>query len=75
MDRFHRGCCRDRASSGEIIGFGARSLFDDDQNQAKYVNTPETVLYKKSSVLFGLDHANAISPRGTRPSSWRATPT
>ena len=43
--------------SGEVIGFGARRLFDDDQMEAKYVNTPETVLYKKSSVLFGLDLA------------------
>ncbi|WP_123025124.1 DNA primase [Mycolicibacterium stellerae] len=58
MDRFHRRLLWPiRVSSGEVIGFGARRLFDDDQNQAKYVNTPETVLYKKSSVLFGLDHA------------------
>ena len=58
MDRFHRRLLWPiRVSSGEVIGFGARRLFDDDQNQSKYVNTPETVLYKKSSVLFGLDHA------------------
>jgi DNA primase len=58
MDRFHRRLLWPiRVSSGETIGFGARRLFDDDQNQAKYVNTPETVLYKKSSVLFGLDRA------------------
>ncbi len=58
MDRFHRRLLWPiRVSSGEVIGFGARRLFDDDQNEAKYVNTPETVLYKKSSVLFGLDHA------------------
>ncbi len=58
MDRFHRRLLWPiKVSSGEVIGFGARRLFDDDQNQAKYVNTPETVLYKKSSVLFGLDHA------------------
>ena len=58
MDRFHRRLLWPiRVSSGEVIGFGARRLFDDDQNQAKYVNTPETVLYKKSAVLFGLDHA------------------
>ncbi|MGZ6779764.1 MAG: DNA primase [Mycobacterium sp.] len=58
MDRFHRRLLWPiKVSSGEVIGFGARRLFDDDQNRAKYVNTPETVLYKKSSVLFGLDHA------------------
>ncbi|MDA4108175.1 DNA primase [Mycobacterium holsaticum DSM 44478] len=58
MDRFHRRLLWPiRASSGEVIGFGARRIFDDDQMQAKYVNTPETVLYKKSAVLFGLDLA------------------
>jgi DNA primase len=58
MDRFHRRLLWPiRVSSGEVIGFGARRLFDDDPNEAKYVNTPETVLYKKSAVLFGLDLA------------------
>ena len=42
--------------SGDVIGFGARKLFDDDQ-LGKYMNTPETMLYKKSKVLFGLDLA------------------
>ncbi|MDT5149242.1 MAG: primase, partial [Mycobacterium sp.] len=58
MDRFHRRLLWPiRVSSGEVIGFGARRLFDDDTMEAKYVNTPETVLYKKSNVLFGLDLA------------------
>ena len=58
MDRFHRRLLWPiRASGGEVIGFGARRIFDDDQMEAKYVNTPETVLYKKSAVLFGLDMA------------------
>ena len=39
------------------MGFGARRIFDDDPIEAKYVNTPETVLYKKSNVLFGIDQA------------------
>ncbi len=65
MDRFHRRLLWPiRVSSGEVIGFGARRLFDDDQNQAKYVNTPETVLYKKSSVLFGLDLAKRDIAKG-----------
>jgi DNA primase len=65
MDRFHRRLLWPiRVSSGETIGFGARRLFDDDQNQAKYVNTPETVLYKKSSVLFGLDRAKRDIAKG-----------
>ncbi len=58
MDRFHRRLVWPiRAGGGEVIGFGARRIFDDDPMEAKYVNTPETVLYKKSAVLFGLDLA------------------
>jgi DNA primase len=65
MDRFHRRLLWPiRGSGGEVIGFGARRLFDDDQNEAKYVNTPETVLYKKSSVLFGLDLAKRDIAKG-----------
>ena len=58
MDRFHRRLLWPiRSASGETIGFGARRIFDDDVIEAKYVNTPETVLYKKSAVLFGIDLA------------------
>jgi DNA primase len=46
-----------RDVSGDVVGFGARRLFDDDRIEAKYVNTPETPLYKKSTVLYGLDLA------------------
>ncbi|MDO4909320.1 MAG: DNA primase [Corynebacterium sp.] len=57
IDRFHRRLLWPiRGLSGEVIGFGARKLFDDD-NLGKYMNTPETLLYKKSRVLFGLDQA------------------
>ncbi|MFV0534783.1 MAG: DNA primase [Cumulibacter sp.] len=42
---------------GDPIGFGARRLFDDDSSEAKYLNTSETPLYKKSTVLFGLEKA------------------
>ena len=45
-----------RTITGETIGFGARRLFDDDQGP-KYLNTPETQLYKKSQVLYGIDLA------------------
>jgi DNA primase len=41
----------------QVMGFGARRLFDDDRMPAKYINTPETLLYKKSQVLYGLDLA------------------
>lgn len=46
-----------RDSSNQVIGFGARRLFDDDKIEAKYLNTPETALYKKSQVLYGIDLA------------------
>jgi len=45
-----------RDVTGEVVGFGARRLFDDDQGP-KYLNTPETTLYKKSQVLYGIDLA------------------
>ncbi len=45
-----------RDLSGDVVGFGARKLRDDDEGP-KYLNTPETPLYKKSQVLYGLDLA------------------
>lgn len=45
-----------RDLTGDVVGFGARKLFDDDDGP-KYLNTPETTLYKKSHVLYGLDLA------------------
>jgi DNA primase len=46
-----------RETNGDVIGFGARRLFDDDRIDAKYLNTPETPIYKKSHVLYGIDLA------------------
>ncbi|MDP9443354.1 MAG: DNA primase, partial [Actinomycetota bacterium] len=46
-----------RDVGGEVVGFGARRLFDDDRIEAKYLNTPETPIYKKSQVLYGVDLA------------------
>jgi DNA primase len=57
IDRFRRRLLwpiKDLA--GDTIGFGARRLFDDDDGP-KYLNTPETAIYKKSQVLYGLDIA------------------
>ncbi len=45
-----------RDVTGEVIGFGARKLYEEDQGP-KYLNTPETTLYKKSHVLYGIDLA------------------
>ena len=39
---------------GRIIGFQARKLHDDDPLKGKYVNSPESELFKKSNVLYGL---------------------
>lgn len=66
IDRFHRRLLWPiRNISGDVIGFGARKLFDDDK-LGKYMNTPETMLYKKSKVLFGLDHAKKSIAEGHR---------
>lgn len=46
-------------SSGKIVGFSARVAPGQDESQAKYVNTPETEVYHKSRVLFGLDKAKS----------------
>ena len=45
-----------RDITGKTIGFGARRLLDSDQGP-KYLNTPETAIYHKSTVLYGLDIA------------------
>lgn len=46
-----------RDTTGDTVGFGARRVLDDDRIAAKYLNTSETPIYKKSSVLYGLDSA------------------
>jgi DNA primase len=45
-----------RDISGEVVGFGARKLYEAD-NGPKYLNTPETAIYRKSQVLYGIDLA------------------
>ena len=52
-DRFrHRLMFPIQASSGRTVAFGARAL--DPQEQAKYLNSPETPIYHKSATLYGL---------------------
>jgi DNA primase len=46
-----------RDVTGDVVGFGARRIFDDDGIEAKYLNTPETAIYKKSQLLYGVDLA------------------
>ncbi|MFI1950979.1 DNA primase [Streptomyces xinghaiensis] len=54
-----------RDITGEVIGFGARKLREDD-NGPKYLNTPETPLYRKSQVLYGIDLAKKDIAKGSR---------
>ena len=44
-----------RDESGNVIAFGARAI-DEGQNP-KYLNSPDTVFYNKSRVLYGIDKA------------------
>jgi DNA primase len=44
------------STTGRVVGFGARKLRDDDQ-LGKYLNSPETLIYSKSKLLYGLYHA------------------
>ena len=44
--------------NSQVIGFGARVFKDADKKEtAKYINTPQTLLYDKSNVLYGLNYA------------------
>jgi len=52
-----------RDVTGATLGFGARRLRDDDTGP-KYLNTPETPVYHKSQVLYGLDLAKRDVARG-----------
>ncbi|MFJ2391695.1 DNA primase [Streptomyces sp. NPDC087843] len=45
-----------RDIGGEVVGFGARKLYEAD-NGPKYLNTPDTAIYRKSQVLYGIDLA------------------
>lgn len=64
IDRFRRRLLWPiRNLAGDVIGFGARKLYDDDP-MGKYMNTPDSLLYKKSNVLFGLDMAKKHIAQG-----------
>ena len=58
IDRFHRRLVWPIADiGGDVVGFGARRIHDDDKIEAKYLNTPETPIYKKSQLLYGMNMA------------------
>lgn len=54
-----------RDVTGQTVGFGARRLLEEDKGP-KYLNTPETPVYHKSQVLYGLDLAKRDISRGHR---------
>ncbi|MBB6611144.1 DNA primase [Pontibacter sp. Tf4] len=43
--------------SGRVVGFGARTLKSNDKKSPKYLNSPESEIYHKSNVLYGLYQA------------------
>ncbi|MDP3935208.1 MAG: DNA primase [Candidatus Giovannonibacteria bacterium] len=44
--------------SGRVVAFGGR-IFPEKENESKYVNSPETALYQKSKILYGLNFAKS----------------
>ncbi len=58
IDNFNRRLLwQIRDAAGDVLGFGARRIYDDDRIEAKYVNTRDTPVYHKSQVLYGIDLA------------------
>ena len=54
-----------RDIGGEVVGFGARKLYESD-NGPKYLNTPDTPIYRKSQVLYGIDLAKKDIAKSSR---------
>ncbi|MEW2299456.1 DNA primase [Streptomyces sp. NPDC006655] len=54
-----------RDIGGEVVGFGARKLYEADTGP-KYLNTPDTAIYKKSQVLYGIDLAKQHIAKASR---------
>jgi DNA primase len=51
---------------GRVLGFGARRLSENDPINAKYVNSPEGELFRKSAIVYGLDKARATIAKEDR---------
>ena len=60
---------------GNVRGFQARRLYDDDRLTAKYVNSPESDLFKKGDLLYGLDTARQPIAKEDRAVIVEGTPT
>ena len=54
-----------RDKQGRVVGFSGRQLVES-KNSGKYVNSPETPIFKKSNVLYGFDKAARAIARSTR---------
>ncbi|MGX1541616.1 DNA primase [Streptomyces adustus] len=54
-----------RDVGGDVVGFGARKLYEAD-NGPKYLNTPDTPIYRKSQVLYGIDLAKKDIAKSSR---------
>ena len=54
-----------QALDGKVIAFGARTL-SNDKNVAKYMNSPESTIYHKSDVLYGIHQAKSAIQRADR---------
>jgi DNA primase len=59
------------SESGKLIGFGGRALAEGDE--PKYLNSPETPIYRKSQVLYNLNRARKAMRRRAGLCSWKAT--
>jgi DNA primase len=51
---------------GRVLGFGARRLSESDPIEAKYVNSPESEIFRKASLVYGLDRARPTIAREDR---------
>jgi DNA primase len=51
---------------GRVLGFGARRMGEDDPIPAKYVNSPEGDVFRKGSIVYGLDRARATVTKEDR---------
>ncbi|MCX6718533.1 MAG: DNA primase [Candidatus Staskawiczbacteria bacterium] len=53
--------------NSQVIGFGARVFKDADKKEtAKYINTPQTMLYDKSNVLYGINYAKLATRKNNQ---------
>ena len=62
----HRLIIPIRNAQGKVVAFGGRRMPSDESSPAKYINSPETSIYKKSQVLYGLSFARSAIQKQKR---------